>query len=252
MEHAPPFVIVEGLTCALGGKIVLQEVSFTVRRGEIFGVMGLSGAGKSTLLRALMGLIKPQAGHIYIDGADITTMTEAELNRIRLRMGMSFQNAALFDSMNVFDNVAFGLRRRGVPEEEVRQKVRYYLQVVDMEGAEHLMPAELSGGMKKRVAIARALSTEPELVLYDEPTSGLDPILATAIDQLIVKLRNEFGVSSIVVTHDVPHLFSYADRVMMLHEARAIAIGTPQDLRYSDNPFVRQFVTGSPEGPIKV
>lgn len=243
---------VEHLTCVFEGRTVLDDVSFDVHRGEIFGVMGLSGAGKSTLLRNIMGLVKPQAGQILVDGVDVTKLDEAALNDVRLKMGMSFQYSALFDSLSVFDNVAFGLRRRRLPEDQVAEKVAHYLEVVGMTGTDELMPAELSGGMRKRVSVARALSTEPELVLYDEPTSGLDPILAATIDSLIVKLRNDFGVSSIVVTHDVEHLLSYADRAMMLYQGKAVECDTPEALRQSANPVVQQFISGSIDGPIVV
>ena len=248
----PPLLQVEHLTSIMEDKLVLDDVSFEVAAGEIFGVMGLSGAGKSTLLRNIMGLIKPVSGRIIVNGVDITTLDETRMNEVRLRMGMSFQYSALFDSMTVFDNVAFGLRRRRVPKQEVSQKVSHYLDVVGMSGTEHLMPHNLSGGMRKRVGIARALSTEPDIVLYDEPTSGLDPVLAAVVDDLIRKLRDQFGVSSIVVTHDVQHLFSYADRVLMLYEAKAIEIGTPEQLRRSDDPVLKQFVVGSHQGPIRV
>ncbi|MGE5530940.1 MAG: ABC transporter ATP-binding protein [Bacteroidota bacterium] len=243
---------VQNLTCRMEGKLVLDEISFSLHRGEIFGVMGLSGAGKSTLLRNIMGLVKPDSGSILIEGVDITALDEAQLNAVRLKMGMSFQYSALFDSLSVFDNVAFGLRRLRAPAEEIRQKVAHYLEVVGMAGTEALMPANLSGGMRKRVSIARALSTEPEVVLYDEPTSGLDPVLAATIDHLIVMLRDDFGVSSIVVTHDVDHLFSYADRAMMLYQAKAMECDTPEALRKTENPVVRQFISGSITGPIVV
>lgn len=253
MEQPPQALIeVEHLTCRLDGRLVLDDVSFSVGRGEIFGVMGLSGAGKSTLLRNIMGLISPEAGSIRVAGTEVTGLDEVTLNEVRLRMGMSFQYSALFDSLSVFDNVAFGLRRRRVPEPQLREKVAHYLEVVGMAGTEDLMPANLSGGMRKRVSIARALSTEPEVVLYDEPTSGLDPVLAATVDRLIVKLRDDFGVSSIVVTHDVQHLFGYADRAMMLYQGRAVECDTPAVLRASANPVVRQFISGSVEGPIEV
>lgn len=253
MENQHPVLIeVRNLTCSLEGKLVLDNVSFDILRGEIFGVMGLSGAGKSTLLRNIMGLLRPQSGSIIIDGVDVAQADEATLNSVRLKMGMSFQYSALFDSLSVFDNVAFGLRRRRVPEQEVREKVAHYLEVVGMSETESLMPANLSGGMRKRVSIARALSTEPEVVLYDEPTSGLDPVLAATIDHLIQKLRDDFGVSSIVVTHDVVHLFAYADRAMMLYQGQAVECDTPERLRLSENPVVRQFITGSMVGPIVV
>ena len=168
MEHQHQVLIqVENLTCTLEGNLVLQDVSFEVHQGEIFGVMGLSGAGKSTLLRNIMGLMRPDSGSIIINGVDITTLDEPHLNEVRLTMGMSFQYSALFDSLNVYDNVAFGLRRRRLPEKEVREKVAHYLEVVGMSHTEDMMPHNLSGGMKKRVSIARALSTEPQIVLYD-------------------------------------------------------------------------------------
>jgi len=249
---AAPVVEVDNVTCIRDTKRVLDGVSCTMARGEIFGVMGLSGAGKSTLLHLLMGLIRPQGGRILINGTDITQLDEPRMNEVRLRMGMSFQYSALFDSMTVFDNVAFGLRRRHVPEDQIREKVAHYLDVVGMEGTEPLMPANLSGGMKKRVSVARALSTEPEIMLYDEPTSGLDPVLAAVVDHLIVKLRDDFGVCSIIVTHDVQHLFAYADRALMLYEGKAIEVGTPDQLRRSDDPVLQQFIGGVAHGPIQV
>jgi phospholipid/cholesterol/gamma-HCH transport system ATP-binding protein len=245
-------IAVEHLTYEIEGKHVLDDVSFEVCRGEVFGVMGLSGAGKSTLLHNIMRLVQPKAGRILVNGVDITHAPEHELNAVRLQMGLSFQYSALFDSMTVFDNVAFGLRRRGEAEDTIREKVAHLLEIVDMSGTEHEMPSNLSGGMRKRVSVARALATDPEVVLYDEPTSGLDPVLASAIDHLISRLRDDLGVSAIVVTHDVPHLFGYADRAMMLYEGKTIACGTPEELRNSDNPVLRQFITGSIEGPIKV
>lgn len=250
--ESPPILEVSGLTCSLGGKVVLADISFSVSRGEIFGVMGVSGVGKSTLLRNIMGLVQPDAGEIRVGGTDLVGLPEKQLNAVRARLGMCFQYAALFDSMTVYENVAFGLRRLGLVEEEIAQRVAHYLDIVGLSGTEHLMPSDLSGGMKKRVGIARALAPEPELVLYDEPTSGLDPVLAAAIDALIVKLRDQFGVASVVVTHDVDHLFGYADRAMMLHEGRALACGPPAELRRSDNPVLRQFITGSVEGPIQI
>jgi len=251
-EKREPLIIVDHLSYSIEGKLVLDEVSFELYPGEIFGVMGLSGAGKSTLLHNIMRLVQPQSGRIIVHGVDITTAPEAELNEVRLRMGMAFQYSALFDSMTVYANVAFGLRRRNVPEPEVREKVTHFLDVVDMTGTEDLMPADLSGGMRKRVSIARALATEPEVVLYDEPTSGLDPVLAAAIDHLIARLRDDYGVSAIIVTHDVAHLFAYANRAMMLYEGKAIACGPPAALQQSEHPVLRQFITGSVHGPIKV
>jgi phospholipid/cholesterol/gamma-HCH transport system ATP-binding protein len=248
----PPLLEIRDLTCSLGGQVVLDEVSFTVSRGEIFGVMGMSGAGKSTLLRNIMGLVQPDSGEILINGTNVVGLPEQELNRVRAEMGMCFQYAALFDSLTVYENVAFGLRRLKLSEAQIRERVAHYLEVVGLSGAEPEMPADLSGGMKKRVGIARALATEPKLVLYDEPTSGLDPVLASTIDALITKLRDQFGVTSIVVTHDVTHLFAYADRALMLYHGKALECDAPERLLQSANPVLRQFVTGSITGPIQV
>jgi len=251
-ETAQTEIVVRNLTCSIEGKLVLDDVSFEVKQSEIFGVMGLSGAGKSTLLRNLIGLIRPQSGEILIEGTNILELDEYGLNEVRSRMGLCFQYAALFDSMTVFDNVAFGLRRRGLQRDEVCRLVQEHLEVVGLAGTESLMPASLSGGMRKRVGIARALVTGPEIMLYDEPTSGLDPILATSIDLLIADLRHRFGMTCVVVTHDVDHLFGYADRVLMLHNARVVECDTPEGLRRSGNPVIQQFVRGAVEGPIEV
>lgn len=251
-EANHPILEIRNLTCTIGGKRVLDDVSFTVHRGEIFGIMGMSGAGKSTLLRNIMGLLAPDSGEILIDGENICGLNETRMNTIRSKMGMCFQYAALFDSLTVYENVAFGLRRRGLPEDDIRPLVHEHLAIVGLEGTEKLMPASLSGGMRKRAGIARALITNPELILYDEPTSGLDPVLAASIDALIVKLRDEFRMTSLIVTHDVDHLFSYADRALMLYQAKAIACDTPTRLRASDNAVVRQFIHGSVVGPITV
>lgn len=248
----PPILEVSGLTCSMGGRLVLDDISFCVPRGEIFGVMGVSGAGKSTLLRNIMGLVRPEAGEIRVVGTNLVGLPEKQLNEVRARLGMCFQYAALFDSMTVYENVAFGLRRRGMPEDQVAERVAHYLDIVGLGETGHVMPSDLSGGMKKRVGIARALAPEPELVLYDEPTSGLDPVLAATIDALIVKLRDQFGVASVVVTHDVDHLFAYADRAMMLYEGKALECDAPEELRRSPNPVLQQFIQGSVEGPIQV
>ncbi len=232
---------------------VLADVSFDVSSGEIFGIMGLSGAGKTSLLRLLIGLIKPDSGAILIDGEDITGFGEDDLNRVRRKMGMCFQYAALFDSMTVAENVAFGLRREGkLSREEVQSRVDQMLDVVGMEGTNELMPAELSGGMRKRVGVARALVTQPDIVLYDEPTAGLDPIIAAVISNLVLRVHDEFGSTAIIVSHDVQNLLAMVDRALMLHESRVVATGTPDELRSSAEPVVRQFIKGSIDGPIQV
>lgn len=237
----------------VGGQQVLRNLSFEVRRGEVFGVMGMSGSGKSTMLKALMGLVPICGGDVVIDGQSLVGLNEEELMAPRAKMGMCFQYAALFDSLTVAENVAFGLRRRrGMSEQEITTMVRDHLAEVGLHGVEQRMPAELSGGMRKRVGIARALILRPSILLYDEPSAGLDPIMSAVIDELIVGLRDKFGMTSVVVTHEVDELFSICDRVMMLHDGRAVACDTPAALRATDNPVVRQFVHGLSQGPIKV
>lgn len=246
-----PVVSVRNLYYAVGGTTVLEDISFDVLPGEIFGIMGMSGSGKTTLLRLLIGLIRPTAGQIFVHGQDITTLDEDGLNRVRENMGMCFQYAALFDSMTVAENVAFALRRRrDLTREQVAERVAQLLAVVDMEGTEERMPADLSGGMKKRVGIARALMAEPALMLYDEPTSGLDPVMAGIINNLIRQVRDQFGSTAVVVSHDVHSLFAIADRVLMIHDRRVVALGTPQQMRASQSPLVQQFVNGGATGPL--
>ncbi len=253
-EAKQPVVSFRNVSYQVGGQVVLEDLSFEVFAGEIYGVMGMSGVGKSTLLRLMMGLIKPSKGEVAIKGTVINSLPERELNRVRLKMGMCFQGAALFDALTVAENVAFGLRRMRprLAEEEIRRRVAAHLAEVGMEGSEDKMPAELSGGMRKRVGIARALIMEPELMLYDEPTAGLDPIMAAVILDLIRSLRDKFGMTSVVVTHEVDRLFAIADRVMMIHAGRLIAEGTPEQLRCCAVEEVKQFVEGLTAGPIAV
>ena len=232
---------------------VLRHISFSVQRGEVFGIMGMSGAGKSTILRAIMGLLQPTYGEVLIQGRNIVGMRERQLNDVRRTMGMCFQNAALFDSMTVAQNVAFGARRRGrLTRQDVDDIVSDCLDRVGLHGVNDHYPAELSGGMRKRVGIARALALEPELILYDEPSSGLDPVMASVIDGLILHLANDLGVTSIVVSHHVRNLFTVADRVMMIYDETVEQIGTPQDLAENGTDVVRQFVHENPTGPIIV
>jgi len=236
-----------------GSKPILDGISFQVYRGEILGIMGMSGAGKTSILRLLMGLISAHSGDIEVLGRSIVGMSERQLNEVRMEMGMCFQYAALLDSLTVAENVAFTLHRRTeLSDDEIRRKVAEYLEVVGMAGHEKKMPAELSGGMKKRVGIARALATNPQIMLYDEPSAGLDPIMASVIDELIVRLREEFQMTSVVVTHDVDELFGIADRVIMIYQGKVIACDSPMALRESENAYVQQFVQGRAEGPVVV
>jgi phospholipid/cholesterol/gamma-HCH transport system ATP-binding protein len=246
-------VRVRDLRYAVRGREVLSGVDLEVEPGEIVAIMGLSGGGKTTLLKCMGTLLRPTSGEIAIGGVDVARLSESDLYPVRRRIGMVFQYAALFDSLTVYENVAFGLRHHGERDEErIRRVVEEKLAAVGMEGVERHLPAELSGGMRKRVGLARALATSPEVLLYDEPTSGLDPIVATLIDQLIVSVRDRLQVTSIVVSHTIASIFAIADRVAMLHEGRLIAVGTVDEIRNSADSRVRQFVEGRAEGPIQV
>ncbi|GIV16572.1 MAG: ABC transporter ATP-binding protein [Armatimonadota bacterium] len=222
---------------------VLQGVSLEVHAGEIFAIMGPSGCGKTTLLKLISGLLKPQRGEIWIGGTEISRLSEANLTPVRRQIGLVFQYAALFDSLTVYDNVAFGVRRHITRRErEVAEIVREKLAMVGMAGTEHLYPAQLSGGMQKRVGLARALAMNPSIVLYDEPTAGLDPIMAETIDTLIVDTTRRLQVTALVVSHDLTSVFHIADRIAMLHEGRIITCGSPEAVRADTNPVVRRFL----------
>ena len=241
-----------GLDFEISGRKILRGVDLEVAHGETVAVMGMSGVGKSTLLKCTAGLTSPTAGDLYIDNVKITGMSENKLNDVRRYVGMVFQYAALFDSMNVCDNVSFGARRHmKKTESELKDMVREKLSIVGLSNIEELMPSELSGGMQKRVGLARALAMEPKVLLYDEPTAGLDPIMAGAIASLISKMRDELGIASLLVSHDLPTIMAASNRIAMLHAGRIIAIGTAQEMKESSDPFVRQFMSGSAEGPIK-
>jgi phospholipid/cholesterol/gamma-HCH transport system ATP-binding protein len=237
----------------VSGKTVLRWLDLEVELGETFAVMGMSGVGKSTLLKCISGLLRPTGGEVIVDGVDIARLSETRVREIRRKIGMVFQYAALFDSMNVFENVAFGLRRhRRMSERELRAAVVERLALVGLSGTEKLMPAQLSGGMQKRVGLARALALDPPILLYDEPTTGLDPITAATISELIVRMRDQLGVTSVVVSHDIELIKRVANRIGMLHRGKIITAGTREEIETSDNPVVRQFLEGSAEGPIKL
>jgi len=241
------------LSYRISGHSILRRLDLNVDKGETLAVMGMSGAGKSTLLKCIGGLQRPTGGQLLIDGVDIARMPEKNLDGVRRRMGMVFQYAALFDSLNVYENVSFGLRRHNrLTEAQVREVVEAKLSMVGLPRTEELMPSELSGGMQKRVGLARALAMDPDIVLYDEPTAGLDPITSATIADLIVKTRDELGVTSLVVAHDVPTIKRVANRIAMLHGGRIIAIGSAEEMESSDDPAVRQFMSGSTQGPIQI
>ncbi len=237
---------------AFGAKKVLRGVNLTVEKGETMVVIGQSGSGKSVLIKHLIGLLRPDAGEIFVDGVEITRLREDDLQRITRRFGMLFQAAALFDSMTVAENVAFGLERyTRLSREEIRSRVSESLDLVGLRGAEDLMPHQLSGGMKKRAGLARAIAYRPEIMLYDEPSTGLDPIRADSINDLINQLKKEMGVTALAITHDMASSYKIADRIAMLYEGRIIEIGTPEEIQRSANPIVQQFIHGQAEGPIK-
>jgi phospholipid/cholesterol/gamma-HCH transport system ATP-binding protein len=246
-------VTVRRLRYQISGRTILDDVDLAIESRELMSVMGLSGGGKTTFLKCCAGLIRPSGGEIFIGDTEIVRLGENQLNSVRRRIGMVFQYAALFDSMNVYENVAFGLRHHSdLTESEIRRVVEEKLDAVGMPGSERLLPAELSGGMRKRIGLARALATNPEVLFYDEPTSGLDPVVATLIDELIVHVRDTLGVTSVVVSHTIPSIFRISDRIAMLYGGRFIAVGSPEEIRQSADPVVRQFIEGRSEGPIHV
>ena len=235
----------ENITVAFGNKTVLNDISLQMSKGEIMVIIGPSGSGKSTLLRLIIGLLKPTSGKVWVFDRDVTAMGEDELNVLRQHMGMVFQYSALFDSMTVGENVAFGLRQHTtLTENEILSIVRRKLRMVGLWGQENTMPSELSGGMKKRVSLARAIALNPDIVLYDEPTAGLDPVKSSTIDRLIRSTRRIIGATSVVVTHDMNSAFSVADRIAMIYEGRIIEMGTVDEFKQSSNPKVQQFIHG--------
>jgi len=236
---------IRNLKKSFNGQIVLDGVNLDVERGQTVVVIGGSGSGKTVLLRHINGLIKPDEGEVIVDGVNVGELHETELNRFRRRIGMVFQQSALFDSMNVYQNVAFALHEHtNFPESRVREIVKEKLALTNLEGIEEKMPDELSGGMKKRVAIARTIALEPEVILYDEPTAGLDPLTADAISNLIRKLQQKMQTTGVAVTHDMASAFKIADRIYMLKGGNFVAEGTPDEIRASTDPEVRRFITG--------
>lgn len=242
---------VENLLKVFGKREVLKNVSFEVKEKEVFVIMGGSGSGKSTIIKHIIGLLKPTSGKIYINGTDITTLKDFELIEFRKKIGYLFQEGALFDSLKVWENVGFYyLENTKMPEKEIKKLASEKLALVGLKDIEDLYPSQLSGGMRKRVSLARAISYNPEIILYDEPSSGLDPVTSAMIDNLILKLRNDLGVTSIVVTHDLESAFNIADRIAMIHKGVIYAIGTPKEIKNHPDPVVKQFINRSPEGPI--
>lgn len=238
---------------AFGSKKVLNGVNLRVGKGESMVVIGGSGSGKSVLIKHIIGLLRPDAGMVLVDNIDITRLGEKGLYEVRKKFGMLFQGAALFDSMKVWENVAFALlRQKKMKEREARDLAIEKLRMVGLVGVEDLMPSDLSGGMKKRVGLARAIAHEPEILLYDEPTTGLDPIMADAINDLIVEMKQRLAVTSVAITHDMQSAYKIGDRIAMLYNGVIIASGSSDEIRNTQDPLVHQFITGSATGPIKV
>ncbi len=236
---------VRQLKKSFGSQLILVGVDLRIESSESAVIIGRSGGGKSVLLKHMIGLLRPDKGEVFVDGDRITCMNERQLLRVRRKFGMVFQGAALFDSMTVAENVAFGLRRHEhLTEAEVARRVAATLDLVDLPGTEKKKPAELSGGMRKRVGLARAIIYEPQIVLYDEPTTGLDPIVSDSIDQLIIRVRDQLKVTSVVVTHDMRSARRVGNHVFMLHEKKIYAHGAPEELFTSHDPIVRQFIDG--------
>ena len=224
---------------------VLKGVNLTIRDGETMVIIGRSGGGKTVLLRHIIGLVSPEEGQVVVDGQEVSRLTGAELTELRLKFGMLFHGAALFDSLTVGENVAFPLREHTrMSEEEIQARVKECLDLVGLHDIEDRKPAELSGGMRKRVGLARALAMQPRVILYDEPTTGVDPIMADAINNLIKELHDRLRVTGVAVTHDMVSAFKIADRIAMLHEGKIIAVGAPEEIRSLENPVVRQFILG--------
>ncbi len=238
-----PMIDVRDLWKSFNGNQVLKGVNLKVWPGTTSVILGGSGSGKTVLMKHIMGLFKPDRGEVIVDGENITRMDRRELSRFRTRMGMVFQSSALFDSLTVFENVAFPLREHTkLSEEEIEARVKEKLAVVELYEVEQKYPAELSGGMRKRVALARAIVREPKLVLYDEPTTGLDPLTTESVDEMIIGARQKLGVTSVVISHDIGSTFHIADHVAMLHDGRIVEEGPPDKVRHSQEPHTRHFL----------
>ena len=250
-ENGTPMISLQHLYKAFAGKPVLRDMSIDVDRGESVVIVGGSGTGKSVTIKHIIGLLRPDQGRILINGENICTMTSMQLNRFRRMFGMSFQEGALFDSMSVFENIAFPLRRHTkMTEAEIHARVEECLEEVHLHAVEEKRPSELSGGMRRRVGFARAISLQPAILLFDEPTTGLDPVISDVIAELIREMDVKLNTTTVTITHDMKVAFKIADRVAMLYRGRIIEDGTPEQFQASKNPIVRQFIEGRAEGPL--
>jgi phospholipid/cholesterol/gamma-HCH transport system ATP-binding protein len=233
---------------SFGPKKVLEGFSLEVNEGETMVIVGYSGTGKSVAIKHIVGLLEPDRGTVWVDGQEVPTLTRPELYALRSHIGYVFQFAALFDSLNIGDNVAMGLRKEGkMSESEIMKRVAEALDLVDLPGVEKKFPAELSGGMRKRVGIARAIARQPKYILYDEPTTGLDPVTSAIIDQLMIRMREKLRVTSIVITHDMRSAYTVGSRIAMLYEGKVRKVGTVDEIQHTSDPIVRQFIEGKPD-----
>ncbi len=241
-------IVLKDVYKSFGPNPVLRGLSLEVRDGETLAVVGQSGSGKSVALKHMVGLLKPDRGEVWVDGVNLAHLDQEGLYEVRRKVGYVFQFAALFDSLTVEENVGLGLRRlRGMTEEAIRKRVAECLRLVDLDGYQDRLPSQLSGGQRKRAGLARAIATNPRYLLYDEPTTGLDPVTTTVIDRLIVRMREELGVTSVLITHDMGSAYRVADRIGMLFEGSLRFIGTPEEIRACPDPVVRGFIEGKPE-----
>jgi len=247
-----PKIRVEDLHKSFQGKVVLDGIGFSIAEGESLVVVGPSGTGKSVLLKHLIGLVRPDSGKVFVDGRDFWALSELERTAVRKKFGMSFQEGALFDSMSVFDNVAFPLRRSGRPPSEVQKRVRECLSIVHLPNVEGKRPSELSGGMRRRVGFARAIAHEPEILLFDEPNTGLDPIMTDVIDEVILEMKEKLDVTIVTITHQMESARKIGDRIALLAGGKFLYEAPPEEFLKSDDPAVRQFVEGKAEGPLTV
>ncbi len=247
----PPMISLQHLYKSFDGRQVLRDLTIDVDRGESVVIVGGSGTGKSVTLKHIIGLLQPDRGRVFVDGQDMTNMSDLELNQFRRRFGMAFQEGALFDSMSVFENIAFPLRRHTkMTEQQIRDRVQECLEDVHLHGVEKKRPSELSGGMRRRVGFARAISLKPEILLFDEPTTGLDPVISDVVAELITEMDQKLGTTTVTITHDMKVAFKIADRVAMLYNGSIIEQGTPDEFQRSTNPIVQQFIEGRADGPL--
>ena len=250
-DSPPPAKIrLRQVSKSFGDKVVLDRLDFEIYEGDSVVVLGGSGTGKSVLLKHMIGLLRPDSGTIEVDGVELGGLDGPDLTAFRRRFGMAFQEGALFDSMTVWENVAFPLRRAKWPRERIATRVAECLDAVHLEGAERKMPAELSGGMRRRVGFARAIALEPKILLFDEPNTGLDPVLKAVIDELILELQDKLASTAVTITHDLPSAYKIADRIALLHKGRIVAYAPPDQFRALDDERVQQFIRGLASGPL--